>query len=244
MWRKVSFANKTIQEVQLIKVAWINIALFCWFLITQDRATYTGLSKHRHKKELLPRKLQTQTSTTLATWKKKKKRETEHSWTFCLVEFTNELSQHFMWTYYLDITAARRGDKWCNLILADEKTLVWKSETKSWRILGPRAETNMWLCDSSQRILRFWYCLKSSWDTQMLVTVKKSSQKTCWPTAGQPSAVCRPSVGLQLADCQPTGFALNTDYQTADNQPTVARQLVTCRTHVGNMCLGTIYRPC
>ena len=54
------------------------------------------------------------------------------------------------------------------------------------------------------------------------------------------SAVCQMPVARLLADCQlsfghllanswPTGFATNTDYQSADGWPTDNRQLVMCR---------------
>ena len=36
-------------------------------------------------------------------------------------------------------------------------------------------------------------------------------------------------VGRLLADCRPTGFPQNIDYQSADKRPTVGRQLVMCR---------------
>ena len=39
---------------------------------------------------------------------------------------------------------------------------------------------------------------------------------------------CRPTVGRQLADRRPTGFARNIGYLSADSGPTVGRQSADC----------------
>ena len=54
------------------------------------------------------------------------------------------------------------------------------------------------------------------------VIVKESSPKNL-------SADFRSTVGRQLADRRPTGFARNIGYLSADSGPTVGRLLVMCR---------------
>ena len=54
------------------------------------------------------------------------------------------------------------------------------------------------------------------------VIVKKSSPKNL-------SADSRPTVGRQLANSRPTGFAWNIGYLSADSRPTVGNVSVTCR---------------
>ena len=60
------------------------------------------------------------------------------------------------------------------------------------------------------------------------VIVKKSSPKNLLVD-------CQLTDGRLLVNSQPTDFATNTDYQSADSPPTDDGQLVMCRQHVGTM---------
>ena len=76
---------------------------------------------------------------------------------------------------------------------------------------SPKASFNVFLCVSSI----YWS------QYQILVAVKSSLKNLL--------ADCRSTFGQQSADSRLTGFALNTDYQSADSWPTDDRQLVMCQ---------------
>ena len=76
---------------------------------------------------------------------------------------------------------------------------------------NPKASFNVFLCVSSI----YWS------QYQILVAVKSSLKNLL--------ADCRSTFSQQSADSRLTGFALNTDYQSADSWPTDDRQLVMCQ---------------
>ena len=101
----------------------------------------------------------------------------------------------------------------------DDDEFVKTTNSKTRRHSKARVLRNVWFNKQKEpeKHYRELLMLFTPW-----VIVKKSSPKNL-------SADCRSTVGRQLANRWPTGFARNIGYLSADSGPTVGRLLVMCQ---------------